>query len=66
MSDEQITPDEGTTALGGGAGADGPSRRRLLKAGLIKIAREILNPEQAVRKLQKRFSRSKWNSLKRP
>ena len=30
---------------------------RLLKAGLIKIAREILNPEQAVRKLQKRFRR---------
>ena len=30
---------------------------RLLKAGLIKIAREILNPEQAVRKLRKRFLR---------
>ena len=30
---------------------------RLLKAGLIKIARETLNPEQAVRKLRKCFLR---------
>ena len=30
---------------------------RLLKAGLIKIAREILNPVQAVRKLRKHFLR---------
>jgi len=39
---------------------------RLLRTGLIKIAREILNPEQAVLKLRKHFSPSKWNSLKRP
>ena len=37
MSDEQITPDEGTAAPAPGdtAGAGGPSRRGLLKAGIV-------------------------------
>ena len=39
---------------------------RLLNAGLRKIAREILNPEQATEEIPAPFSPSKWNSLKRP
>ena len=37
MSDEQITPDEGAAAPapGGTVGAGGPSRRGLLKAGIV-------------------------------